>query len=111
MYNGVVMSTEQRREYFSFSDLPGTLWYFLGEERWTFLGFSGVLLTVLCYTMVPPYIVGRIANLLIEFMKAGPGAPVSTGPLLRLVGVLSGSYAIVALVRLSSKRMLGRMSL
>ena len=111
MYNDHVISTEQRREYFSFFDLPRTLWYFLGEERWTFLGFSGVLLTVLCYTMVPPYIVGRIANLLIEYMKAGPGASISTRPLLWLVGVLSGSYAIVALVRLSSKRMLGRMSL
>jgi ABC-type multidrug transport system fused ATPase/permease subunit len=32
-------------------------------------------------------------------------------PLFLLVGLLSGSYAVVALVRLSSKRMLGRMSL
>src|SRR6185436_13426038 len=32
-------------------------------------------------------------------------------PLFWLVGLLSSSYAIVALIRLSSKRMLGRMSL
>src|SRR6185436_10888135 len=32
-------------------------------------------------------------------------------PLFWLVGLLSGSYATVALIRLSSKRMLGRMSL
>jgi ABC-type multidrug transport system fused ATPase/permease subunit len=105
------MSTSRRSEHFSFSDLPRALWYFLGEERWTFLAFSGVLLTVLCYTMVPPYIVGLIANFLIEYVKGGSGTTVSMRPLFWLVGLLSGSYAIVALVRLSSKRMLGRMSL
>src|SRR6185295_15794976 len=97
--------------HFSFFDLPRALWYFLGEERWTFLAFGGVLLTILCYTMVPPYIVGLIANFLIEYMKTGSGAPVSMRPLFTLVGLLSGSYAVVALIRLSSKRMLGRMSL
>lgn len=105
------MSYGRRDDHFSFFDLPKALWYFLGEERWTFLGFSGVLLTVLCYTMVPPYIVGLIANFLIGYIKAGPTARVSLRPLFWLVGLLSGSYAVVALVRLSSKRMLGRMSL
>src|SRR5215831_7551471 len=105
------MSSEQRRQPFSFLDLPRALWYFLGEERWTFLSFSGVLLTVLCYTMVPPYIVGRIANFLIDYMKAGPGSRGSLRPLFWLVGLLAGSYALVAVIRLSSKRMLGRMSL
>src|SRR5215467_13473714 len=105
------MSSKQRREHFSFLDLPRTLWYFLGDERWSFLLFSGVLLTVLCYTMVPPYIVGLIANFLIDYAKAGSGGRVSLRPLFWLVGVLAGSYATVAVVRLSSKRMLGRMSL
>jgi ABC-type multidrug transport system fused ATPase/permease subunit len=105
------MASEQRRKQFSFLDLPRTLWFFLGEERWTFLLFSGVLLTVLCYTMVPPYIVGRIANFLIDYMKAGSGSQGSLRPLFWLVGLLAGSYALVAVIRLSSKRMLGRMSL
>ena len=51
------MVSVRRTEHFSFFDLPRTLWFFLGEERWNFLFFSGVLLTVLCYGMVPPYIV------------------------------------------------------
>jgi ABC-type multidrug transport system fused ATPase/permease subunit len=105
------MSSTSRHEHFSFFDLPRTLWYFLGEECWKFLGFSIVLLIVLCYTMVPPYIVGMIANLLIQYTKEGSGASQSLRPLLVLVGMLSGSYAVVALVRLSSKRLLGRMSL
>src|SRR4051812_4971516 len=105
------MSSPSRHEHFSFSDLPRTLWYFLAEERWKFLGFSVVLLVVLTYTMVPPYIVGMIATLLIQYTRSGSAASVSLRPVLLLLGVLSGSYAVVALVRLSSKRMLGRMSL
>jgi len=105
------MPSPRRSEEFSFLDLPRALWYFLGEERWTFLAFSAVLLIVLCYTMVPPYIVGLIANFLIGYMKDGSSAQTSIRPLLWLVGLLSGSYAVVSLIRLSSKRMLGRISL
>jgi ABC-type multidrug transport system fused ATPase/permease subunit len=105
------MSSANRHDHFSFSDLPRTLWYFLGEERWKFLGFSVVLLVVLCYTMVPPYIVGLIANFLIQYTKTGSAPSGSLRPVLVLLGLLSGTYAVVALVRLSSKRMLGRMSL
>ena len=105
------MSSPSRPEHFSFFDLPRTLWYFLEDERWKFFGFSVILLIVLCYTMVPPYIVGMIANLLIQYSKTGSSSSGSLRPLLVLVGMLSGSYAVVALVRLSSKRMLGRMSL
>jgi ABC-type multidrug transport system fused ATPase/permease subunit len=61
--------------------------------------------------MVPPYIVGRIANFLIDYMQAGSGSRGSLRPLFWLIGLLAGSYALVAVIRLSSKRMLGRMSL
>jgi ABC-type multidrug transport system fused ATPase/permease subunit len=105
------MHSARRTEHFSFLDIPRTLWFFLGEERWTFLFFSAVLLVVLCYIVVPPYIVGAIANFLIEYVKADVNARPTLSPLFWLVGVLSSSYAIVALIRLSSKRMLGRMSL
>src|SRR5438093_10866961 len=47
----LLMSSDRGTESFSFFDLPRTLWYFLAEERWMFLAFSGVLLTVLGYTM------------------------------------------------------------
>jgi len=105
------MSPGRRSEHFSFSDLPRALWFFLGEESWRFLAFSVILLIVLCYTIVPPYIVGLIANFLIGYVKAGATADSSIKPLVWLVGLLSGSYAVVSLIRLSSKRMLGRMSL
>src|SRR5262245_44554276 len=105
------MSPERRSPVFSFFDLPRALWCFLGPERWRFVFFSAVLLTVLCYVVVPPYIVGLITNFLLGYVRAGSGARPSLLPLFQLVGLLSASYAVVALIRLSSKRMLGRISL
>src|SRR5207244_5174580 len=105
------MSSSRRSQHFSFFDLPRTLWYFLSEERWRFLAFSAVLLIVLCYTMVPPYIVGMIANFLIAYVKNGSDTAISVRPLLWMVALLSGSYATISMIRLTSKRMLGRMSL
>src|SRR5215467_9109030 len=105
------MPSNQRTTRFSFFDLSAALWYFLGPERRAFLVFGGILLTVLCYTMVPPYIAGAIANYLIGYLKADAAARPSISPLFWLAGLLSGSYAVVSLIRLSSKRMLGRISL
>lgn len=95
-------------EPFSFRDLPRALWFFLAEERWTYLFFSFVLLLVMFYTLVPPLLIGMIANFLIAFVQTGE-APV--GGFIGLVALLAGSHAVVALVRLSSKRMLGKISL
>lgn len=96
---------------FRFPDLPRALWYFLDAERWTYLFFVLVLLAVLFYTMVPPYLVGLIANFLIDYTRsnAAQRPPVTT--LFILIGILAGSYCAVAMIRLSSKRMLGRISL
>jgi len=51
------------------------------------------------------------SNFLIDYVKSDANPRPSLSPLFWLVGALSGSYAVVALIRLSSKRMLGRMSL
>jgi ABC-type multidrug transport system fused ATPase/permease subunit len=61
--------------------------------------------------MVPPYIIGSIANFLIEYVKADATHRPSLAPLYWSVGLLSGSYAVAALIRLSSKRMMGRIGL
>src|SRR5262245_19235655 len=105
------MSSSGRSLRFSFFDLSSALWYFLGLERWRFLVFSGILLIVLCYTMVPPYIIGLTTNFLIGYVKADSANRPSISPLSWFAGILSFSYAVVALIRLSSKRMLGRISL
>src|SRR5439155_6996130 len=73
--------------------------------------FSAVLLAVFCYVVVPPFIVGLITNFLLDYTKADGTKPRSLSPLFVYAGLLAASYAGVALVRLSSKRMLGRISL
>src|SRR6188768_2020905 len=105
------MSKGSRSLNFSFFDLPRALWFFLGPERWVFLFYSGVLLTVFCYVLVPPYIAGWIANFLIEYVKTDSSQRPSLSPLYWAVGLLSGSFAVAALIRLSSKRMMGRIGL
>ena len=89
------MSSTRRSSDFSFFDLPRALWYFLGPERWTFLLFSGLLLAVFSYVIVPPYIVGLITNFLIDYASAGSGARPSLAPLYWLVTILAASYALV----------------
>jgi hypothetical protein len=75
------MSSNGGSSRFSFFDLPSALWYFLGPERWRFLVFSGILLIVLCYTMVPPYIIGLTTNFLIGYVKADSANRPSISPL------------------------------
>jgi ABC-type multidrug transport system fused ATPase/permease subunit len=104
-------SARQGSSDFSSYDVPRALWYFLGPERRSFLLYCGILLTVLCYALVPPYLVGLTANFLIAYLKADVAARPSLSRIYWLAGVLSISYAGVSLIRLSSKRMLGRISL
>src|SRR6516225_1130626 len=98
------MSSSRRSSDFSIADLTRALWFFLGPERWTFLFFSAVLLAVFCYVVVPPYIVGLLTNFLIHYASAGAAARPALTTLYELVIVLAVSYALVALIRLSSKR-------
>src|SRR5262249_50578934 len=96
-----VTSSSRRSSRFSFFNLASALWYFLGPERWAFLMFSGILLIVLCYTLVPPYIVGLTTNFLIGHVKSDSNLRPSISPLFWFAGLLSGSYAVVSLIRLS----------
>jgi ABC-type multidrug transport system fused ATPase/permease subunit len=105
------MSRRRRSSDFTFLDLPRALWFFLGPERWSFLFFSVVLLAVFCYVVVPPYIVGLITNFLLDYTRPNSAAPRSLSPLMLYAGLLTVSYAGVAMIRLSSKRMMGRISL
>lgn len=95
----------------AFRDLPRALWFFLAEERWRFLFFMVVLILVLFYGMVPPYLIGLIANFLIGYVKAPDLLKPSAHTLYVLVAVLACCHAIIALIRLSSKRVLGMISL
>lgn len=105
------MANNPDSDSLSFRELPRALWFFLAEERWKYLFFTFVLVMVLFYTMVPPYLIGLIANFLIDYTKAGSGAKPALHSLYVLVAILAGSHALIALIRLSSKRVLGMISL
>ena len=105
------MSNARHSERFTFFDLPRALWYFLGPDRWTFVLFSGILLAIFCYVMVPPYLAGLMTNFLITYMREDAGSRPPLSSLYWFVALLSASYVVVALIRLGSKRVMGRISL
>jgi ABC-type multidrug transport system fused ATPase/permease subunit len=96
---------------FRFRELPRALWYFLSEERWQYLFFLFVLLAVMFYTMVPPLLIGMSANFLIGYVSAAADAKPAVSQLWWLIGILAGTHALVSMIRLSSKRVLGGISL
>ena len=91
---------------FGLLDVPRALLFFLGEERRRYLWFSGVLLAVQFYTLLPPYLIGRVADFLLQHK---PGE--SLAPMLWTIATLGIAHAAVAIVRLSTKRVIGRMSI
>lgn len=99
------------QQAFRFRDLPRALWYFLAEERWRYLLFFIVLMAVMFYTLVPPLLIGLSANFLIDYVGAPATAKPEVSRLLWLIGLLAGSHALVSMVRLTSKRVLGGISL
>ncbi|MCF8192417.1 MAG: ABC transporter ATP-binding protein/permease [Burkholderiales bacterium] len=85
--------------------VPRALLYFLGEDRKRYLWFSAVLLAVQFYTLLPPYLIGRVADFLLQHK---PGE--SLTPMYWTVATLGVAHAVVAMIRLSTKRVIGRMS-
>ena len=86
--------------------VPRALLYFLGEDRKRYLWFSAVLLAVQFYTLLPPYLIGRVADFLLQHK---PGE--SLTPMYWTVATLGVAHAVVAMIRLSTKRVIGRMSI
>ncbi|MBU3694167.1 MAG: ABC transporter ATP-binding protein [Rhodocyclaceae bacterium] len=91
---------------FGLLDVPGALLFFLGEDRRRYLAFSAVLLAVQFYALLPPYLIGRVADFLLQHQ-----ADESLEPLYWTVATLGIAHAVVAMVRLSTKRVIGRMSI
>lgn len=98
------MNTASSR--FRFIDIPRAIWFFCGEERWRYAGFTLMLFLAMFYVMVPPYLIGKILDFLIAYHKGE-----SLQPMFVLIAVLAGSNAGVSLLRLSSKRMLGQIAI
>ena len=91
---------------FGLLDVPRALLFFLAEDRRRYLWFSAVLLAVQFYALLPPYLIGRVADILLQH-RAGE----SLAPMLWTIAALGMAHAVVAVVRLSTKRVIGRMSI
>lgn len=91
---------------FRFVDIPRAIWFFVAEDRSRYLVFTGLLFLTLFYAMVPPLLIGKTVDYLIHF-KSGDALE----PIYWYVGILTLTSAAVALVRISSKRVLGQISI
>jgi len=91
---------------FRFIDIPRAIWFFVAEDRWRYLAFTILLFFTLFYTLVPPLLIGQVVDYLIHFKKGD-----ALDPVYWYVGVLTVSSAVVAVLRISCKRMLGRISI
>jgi len=100
------MPPRQPTPRFGLLDVPRALLFFLGEDRRRYLAFSAVLLAVQFYALLPPYLIGRVADFLLQH-HAGE----SLAPLYWTVATLSIAHAVVAMIRLSTKRVIGRISI
>jgi ABC-type multidrug transport system fused ATPase/permease subunit len=93
-------------DHFGFLDIPRAIWYFVAEDRSQYVFFTFLLFIALFYVMVPPYLIGSIVDFLAAY-KTGE----SLKPLYIYIIILAISGALIAVIRLSSKKMLGRISI
>ncbi|MDP2870846.1 ABC transporter ATP-binding protein [Methyloversatilis sp.] len=92
--------------HFRLTDVPRAIRFFLDTDRRRYLLFICVLGVVQFYPMLPPYLIGQVADFLIGWQRGD-----SLTPMYTLIATLGVAHAVVALVRLSTKRVIGRMSI
>lgn len=93
-------------ERFRLTDVPRAISLFLDTDRRRYLFFISILGIVQFYPMLPPYLIGRVADFLIGWQRGD-----SLTPMYLLIATLGVGHACVAMVRLSTKRVIGRMSI
>mgnify|MGYP006171735573 CR=1 FL=1 len=92
--------------HFRLTDVPRAIRFFLDTDRRRYLLFICVLGVVQFYPMLPPFLIGQVADFLIGWQRGD-----SLTPMYTLIATLGVAHAVVALVRLSTKRVIGRMSI
>ncbi|MBI2420893.1 MAG: ABC transporter ATP-binding protein [Candidatus Levybacteria bacterium] len=78
--------------------------FLAADQKKKYLFFNSVLLTVLFYDIVPPYVIGKIVDFFASY-KAG----VSLTPFYLYVIFLAVTTLIIAFIRLSTKNTLGKL--
>lgn len=93
-------------DHFRVLDIPRAIWFFVAQDRVRYLVFTSLLFLSLFYTLVPPFLIGKTVDYLVRFH---PGD--SLQPIYLYVGGLTISSALVAISRISCKRIIGQISI
>lgn len=89
---------------FSWRDLFRAYWFLLDATRWRWLSLVLLLFVVQFYILVPPLILGKIVDF---FAVYHIGDAIDRFYL--YIGILGISFAVVAFIRLSIKRVIGNL--
>ncbi|MDQ8020900.1 MAG: ATP-binding cassette domain-containing protein [Moraxellaceae bacterium] len=90
---------------FRLRDTPGAILLFLGEERSAYAGHLAVFALGQTYELLPPLLLGMMVDMLIRYRTGD-----SLLPLAALILGLGLSSALVAVLRLRSRRRLGEIA-
>lgn len=96
----------KKKESFRFIDVPKAIWYFLSTDRIKFVFFTILLLAALSYEFFPPYLIGKVLDFLSIYKKGETFYPVFIYSV-----ILASSSAIIAVIRLTSKKILAKISI
>ncbi|MGC3962710.1 MAG: ABC transporter ATP-binding protein [Rhodocyclaceae bacterium] len=86
-----------------FRVVPRAVWFFLSEDRRSYVLHLSVFLLGQAYEFVPPLLIGMMVNVLLAHQPAD-----SLWPLAWIIGGLAVTSAVNALLRLRSRRKLGQ---
>ncbi len=96
----------KNKEDFRFIDVPKAIWYFLVKERVKFVFFTILLLIALSYEFFPPYLIGKVLDFLTAYKKGETFYPIFI-----YAAILAVSSSLIAIIRLTSKKILAKISI
>jgi ABC-type multidrug transport system fused ATPase/permease subunit len=95
-----------KKQNFSWLQLLNALWFFLDGHRKRFILWNILLFIVNLYSLIPALIIGLIVDFFVDYQKG-------LAPLTRFyyyVAILSVTYILAAIIRLSVKRRFAKLS-
>jgi ABC-type multidrug transport system fused ATPase/permease subunit len=88
---------------FGWKDMARAVIYLLNKEKRRYLFFTSILLLILFYDLVPPFLVGKIVDFFTTYKPED-----SLNPFYYLVAFLTVGHGVVSYLRLTTKYNLGK---
>ncbi len=99
------MNSKEEKIQFSWLDLTRSIFFLMDKNKNKYLFFTGILLILFVYQLVPPLILGIIVDFFTVYEKGN-----SLNTFYYLTAFLGISYILVAFIRLSVKRILSNIT-